>query len=47
MRGAMIPNCVECAQVKEMKSRKGEGHKAKEELNQDEGERHVMIHVFL
>ena len=28
----MIPNCVECAQVKEMKSRKGEGHKAKEEL---------------
>ena len=45
----MIPNCVECAQVKKemMKSRKGEGHKAKEELNQDEGERHVMIHVFL
>jgi len=28
----MIPNCVECAQVKERKSRKGEGHKAKEEL---------------
>ena len=32
MRGAMIPNCVECALVKEMKSNKGEGQKAKEEL---------------
>ena len=44
MRGAMIPNCVECAQVKEMKSNKGEGHKAKEELKMKVN---VIHHVLL
>ena len=44
MRGAMIPNCVECAQVTEMKSNKGEGHKAKEELKMKVN---VIHHVLL
>jgi len=40
----MIPNCVECAQVKEMKSNKGGGHKAKEELKMKVN---VIHHVLL